>query len=188
MHFLLKISLLFLCLTTQPLSALVGNTVEIRAAAFFHSSDRFRDIYGNVSGSYQIETSAKIWQRVEGWVNVDQFNKKGHSDSFEEKTKIRITNLSFGLKYAYPFCESFVAYAGIGASCSRVWIKNRSDFYQDTVSKVVPGGVIKSGVCYFITPSVFIDAFADYLYQPVHFQQRTNVGGFKPGLGIGVSF
>lgn len=178
------------CFYLQPLLAKIENSLEIRTAAFFHSSDRFREIYGNVSGSYQLEVSTK-WRACncyETWVNFDWFSKEGQSDGFEDPTKANIANLSFGIKISSPFCEKFTPYIGLGPSFSRIWLKNESRCHDERVSKVAVGVVFKSGINYFVTRCVFIDLFVDYLYQPVHFEQQVDIGGFKTGAGLGFKF
>ena len=41
-----KFLLILWCLNIYPLVAEVERSIEIRSAAFFHSSKRFREIYG----------------------------------------------------------------------------------------------------------------------------------------------
>jgi hypothetical protein len=41
---------------------------------------------------------------------------------------------------------------------------------------------------FFINRNVFIDVFADYLYQPVNFETHVDIGGFKIGAGMGIKF
>ena len=36
--------------------------------------------------------------------------------------------------------------------------------------------------------NLLLDVFVDYLYQPVHFSTRIDIGGFKIGAGIGYKF
>lgn len=172
------------------LSSLVAmeTSLEIRSAAFFHSSERFRDIYGNVGGNYQIEASTKLYDYVDGWANIDWFSKHGKSDGFNDPTRVSIANISLGIKFPYRLSEQFTAYIGVGPSLSRIWLKNKSQCGHETVSKWAIGGVLKTGVYYFISKGVFIDVFIDYLYQPVHFETHVDIGGVKAGLGVGVKF
>lgn len=163
-------------------------SLELRSAAFFHSSNRFRSIYGNIGGSYQLEASARLCDRLYGWGNLDWSPKHGKSDGFNDPTRINIGNISVGIKFPYRFCEKFTAYIGVGPSLAKLWLKNKSQFGHETVSKWAVGGVLKSGVTYFINRRIFIDLFLDYLYQPVHFETHVDIGGIKTGLGLGYRF
>ena len=183
-----RIFLVFLCLSLCPIFAEFQNSIEIRSAAFFHSSKRFRDIYGTVSGNYQIEASTKLYDCIDGWANFDWFSKHGKSVGFNDPTRVSIANISLGIKFPYQFCEQFTPYIGIGPSLSRIWLKNKSQCSRETVSKLAIGGVLKTGVYYFINRHIFIDVFVDYLYQPVHFETNVDIGGIKTGVGVGFKF
>lgn len=87
-----------------PLMA-IESTVEIRAAAFFPSSERFRNIYGNAGTSYQVEGSTELYDCVDGWANFDWFSKHGHSIGLSDPTHVSIANFSFGVKFPYRFCQ-----------------------------------------------------------------------------------
>lgn len=176
---------LILLISHCPLMSM-ETTVELRAAAFFPSSDRFRDIYGKVIGDIQIEASTQWPGCLESWVNLDFLSKHGKSIGGEDPTKVNIANVSFGINMPYQFCE-YTFYIGIGPSFSRIWLKNQS-CSEEKVSKLAYGGVLKSGVCYFLTECIFLDVFVDYLYQPVHFETKVDIGGFKIGAGLGVAF
>jgi hypothetical protein len=185
----LKLFFILLFLTNiNPLLAEFQSSVEIRSAAFFHSSERFREIYGNPGTSYQFEASTKLYDCLDGWTNFDWFSKHGKSDGFNDPTRVSIANISLGIKFPYQFSEKFTAYIGIGPSLSRIWLKNKSQFSHETVSKLAIGGILKTGIYYFINRHVFIDVFADYLYQPVNFETHVDIGGFKVGAGMGIKF
>lgn len=162
--------------------------VEIRGAAFFHSSERFREIYGNVGASYQIEASTPLCNCWDGWVNLDWSSDHDKSKRCDASTRVSITNFSFGIKYPYQFCERYIAYIGIGPSISRVRLKNKSQCEHERISKLAIGGVLKTGIYYFITCNLFVDLFVDYLYQPIHFEKRVDIGGVKTGIGVGAQF
>jgi hypothetical protein len=184
-----KTFFLFLLITNIcPLFAEFQSSIEIRSSAFFHSSKRFREIYGNAGASYQVEASTKIYDCFDGWANFDWFSKHGKSVGFNDPTRVSIANISLGIKSPYQFSEKFTAYIGIGPSLSKIWLKNKSHCSHENVSKWAIGGILKTGVYYFINKSIFIDVFADYLYQPVHFETHVDIGGFKIGAGLGIKF
>jgi hypothetical protein len=182
-----KIFLIFLLVNLYPLMA-TETSLEIRSAAFFHSSHRFREIYANISGSYQLEASIKFNDCFASWANFDWFAKRGKSEGLHDPTRVNIANISFGIKFPYQFCEQFTAYVGIGPSFSIIWLKNKSQCGHERPSKLAVGGILKTGVSYFISSCVFIDLFIDYLYQPVHFERHVDIGGIKTGAGLGFKF
>ena len=97
---LLRISLVLLCLTICPLFAEFQSSIEIRSAAFFHGSKRFKEIYGNVGASYQLEATTQLYNCLDGWANFDWFSKHGKSDGFNDTTRVSIANTSLGIKFS----------------------------------------------------------------------------------------
>jgi hypothetical protein len=171
-----------------PLSAELGCALELRSAAFFHKDRLFREIYGDVNACYEVEATVALNSCLETWANFDWFSRRGKSIGLGDPTRVRIANLSFGIKFPYQINNCLLFYAGIGPSFSRICIWNESIFLREHVSRIAYGGIVKLGIDYFITDNLFIDLFVDYLYQPVKFQNRLDIGGFKPGLGIGYRF
>jgi outer membrane protein len=171
-----------------PLSAETQNSIEFRTAAFWHSSGRFREIYGTVGPSFQVEASTSVYNCFQGWVNFDWFSKHGHSIGLNDPTRISIANTSLGIKLPYVLSEQLSVYLGLGASFARVELKNHLFNQSEKVSRLVYGGVLKSGFYYYFTDNLFLDTFFDYLYQPNNYQTHVDLGGFKTGLGIGMHF
>lgn len=166
-------------------------SVEVRTDAFFHSSELFRKIYGNVGVSYGVEASTELMNCwcLDGWANFDWFSKKGESTGCEgDSTRVHIGNISFGVKYPFQIYNCLTAYAGLGPSFSRIWLKNHSNCTKEKQSRFVCGGILKTGVCYYFYECMFLDVFVDYLYQPVRFHRYVDIGGFKTGAGIGIVF
>jgi hypothetical protein len=188
---LYSLMMMFLMCCAYPLKAELETTIELRSAAFFHSSKRFREIYGRVGASYGFEVSTRYRNCLAIWVNYDQFSKHGrvHGEC-GGKTRVDIYNASLGVNYLYPFCNCFEAYAGLGGSLSRINLKNRSHCFHEEKSKLAGGLVLKSGIIYYFSCNWFLDLFVDYLYQPVKFHHHhcVDIGGVKAGGGIGVSF
>lgn len=183
----LFLALLFLCGT--PLFAMGETTLELRGAAFFHSSDRFKAIYGRVGPSVQVEAATPVYRCFDGFANIDWSAQSGRSKGFHNKTHVSIVNLSFGLKYPYQICENLTAYVGIGPSISRIVLDNHYNNHdRRCVYKIAVGGIIKTGIYYSINCDWFLDVFVDYLYQPVHYHTHIDMGGFKTGAGIGYKF
>jgi hypothetical protein len=162
---------------------------EVRSAAFFHSSKHFRKIYGKVGANYQMEASIKSpYHCFATWANVDWLTKRGRSERYLGHNKISIGNISLGIKFPYQFSDRMTAYVGIGASLAKIWLKNKGLSHHENHSKLACGGVLKSGIYYYITKCIFVDLFVDYLYQPIHFKKLDDVSGLKTGVGVGVKF
>lgn len=164
------------------------NSVQIRTDAFFPSAHRFREIYGSVGPSYEIEASRKFNSFIDGWVNFDWFYKSGEGKGCHTKTHINIANGSFGIKFVYQFSKPVGIYLGLGPTFGGVWVKNESHCGHEKISKFAFGGILKSGFTFSLSKHVFLDLFADYFYQPVHFEHHVNIGGVRTGLGLGYKF
>ncbi len=162
--------------------------MEIRFAESLHSSDRFSKIYGNWGASYEVEASTQLPYCIDGWCNFDWFSKHGRSEGLDNPTRVQIATVSLGVRFPYQFCERFTGYLGIGPTISRIWIKNNSECSRGKTSKLLIGGVLKSGVIYSLCGNIFCDFFADYIYQPVHFETQVDIGGLKLGAGVGIEF
>lgn len=184
-----KLYFLFILFTISVLAA--DTSLEVRADAFIPTSKPFRKIYGDVGVSYGVEASACMGC-FDGWINFDWFQEHGRSHTEPgckgDSTKIEIANLSFGVKLPYLVCDSFAPYLGIGPSVSKVYLKNKSHCFHEKVSKWAVGGIAKFGVHYYFCDCMFLDLFVDYLFLPVYFHKRVDIGGFKTGAGIGVLF
>lgn len=173
---------------TQPTSHDLKNSIQIRADAFFPSSHRFREIYGSVGPSYEVQASRKINSFIDGWVNFDWFYKSGHGKGCHTKTHINVANGSFGINFVYQFSKPVGIYLGLGPTFGGVWLKNESHCGHERVSKFAFGGVVKSGFTFSLSKHFFLDLFADYFYERVHFEHHVNIGGFRTGLGLGYKF
>lgn len=180
--------LFWMIFSTLHLCAVDGSRLELRSAAFYHSSKLFRDIYGKASVDFQIQAATPLFKHFEVWVNIDTFSKHGHSIGFKDPTKVNITNCSAGLTYVYRLNCFQQLYVGIGPSFANIHIDNHSRFKHNKEFKSVIGGVVKAGLYYTLTDSLYLDLFVDYLYQPARFDNHVDIGGVKPGIGIGAIF
>lgn len=182
------ISLSTFCIFSTSVFADFQNSVEVRAGAFFHSSSRFREIYDNVGVSYGAESNMKLSYPFDAWSNFDWYSKNGKSIGFDDSTKIQIANISFGIKYPFQLAYNITPYLGIGPSISGVWLKNKSDCVTENKARLAFGVVLKTGVYYQFSDYLYINLFADYLYQPVDFQKSIDIGGLKTGIGLGMQY
>lgn len=171
----------------SPADHELKNTFQVRVDAFFPASHRFRDIYGTVAPTYEIEASRKLNSFIDGWVNFDWFFKHGEAGC-HTPTKITVANGSFGIKFPFKISTHVKFYVGLGPTFAGVWLHNKSHCNHEHVSKFSFGGIAKSGFIFSINKHVFFDLFADYFYQPVHFKNHVNLGGLRAGLGLGYQY
>ena len=164
------------------------NSLKIRAAAFIPTSKLFREIYQTVGPCIELEYAYRFRDYLEGWGNFDWFFKHGRSVGLNNPTKVKVANFSFGLKFPYNIKQCHEVYIGTGPSISGIWLTNKSCCGCEKVSKPAGGIIVKSGYYYNFSKHLFLDFFADYLYQPIHFQHRVDIGGLKMGIGFGGKF
>lgn len=162
--------------------------IKIRGGAFIPTASLFKDIYGRAAGNVQLEAATHLYRCVDLWANIDWYGKNGHSVGLCLPTQVNVINGSIGLKVPWNICDAFALYAGVGPSFGGIRLKNRTPFCCEKVSKGAVGAVFKTGSTYTITDRAFLDIYVDYLYQPVHFQSKVNIGGFKIGAGLGWTF
>jgi|GEM_PF-1095094 len=176
---------------------------ETRAAAFIPISSRFRDIYGNVGPSLQIEVAKRgpVYKELEAWANLEWIFMDGKPRQSCGTTDIDIINLSAGLKGIWNVHRDWIyVYGGIGPDIGFVCLENKMNCCLACCSNctpiektrhicnVAPGLWVKTGSQIFIGTFCF-DLFADYLYLPINaYRHTTDVGGFRFGGGIGGKF
>jgi len=108
---------LFLMIATAgflQLEAYEGS-FEIRSSAFYHSSERLREIYGDFGPTFGLEATKKLNSNYEAWIDFDA----SYVDSSSGcccKTNMSLLNASFGINYVFHFNSRFESYIGIGPS------------------------------------------------------------------------
>lgn len=165
-----------------------NSKLAMRCASFFHASQFFRDIYNKVGVDYQLEFTRKVFACMEAWGNLDWYSKSGNSVRFHKKTRVKIANVSVGLKYVYKISNQFDIYIGLGPSLGKIFLKNKINKSDQKLSKYALGAVAKTGLRTYLRYNLILDLFFDYIYQPVHFESHVNIGGAKIGLGLGKAF
>ena len=147
----------------------------------------FREIYGNWQVDYELELGKIFLKNYEAWANINWMSTSGHS-SLGSKTAFRNLNICVGGKYIFRFGEMWKLYLGLGINDACAYVRNHNPYVKKHVYKNWVGGIAKLG-CY-VEPidHFFIDIFADYLYQQVHFAHWEQIGGLKIGCGIGFCF
>ncbi len=117
-----------------PLIAEQQSTLELRCCAFGPSEKRFRHLYGNAGTTYEVEASFSLCHCLTAWSNFDYFSKHGRPSCLCAKTRIEMSNISFGLKYVYPLCGCLDCYVGIGPNFSGIFIDNKACCFKRTCS------------------------------------------------------
>ncbi len=162
--------------------------LDVRVAAFFPTSKSFRDIYGTVSPSYQIEATGSVREQWHLWSNLSYVNKSGRSIPLNVSSRLQLVPVAAGFKYVHDR-NGFAPYAGMGLSY--IWLKEKNNF--DLCNRVNSVGVIfKSGITKKYKRLAF-SLFADYQLQKFTVtnstgRQKTNISGFLLGGAIGVTF
>lgn len=175
-------------LATTAMDDVLNHTIQFRGAAFFPASKRFREVYGHAGANYQIEASTKVNSSLEAWVNLDWYMRNHHIIQ-SCSSRVKIANFSLGLKYVHTFTDYLDGYLGLGPSLGWLSIHNRSWFMSQRRSRFALGAVFKGGLRLYVTKNLFLDLFADYLAERVHFNNHhVQIGGLKTGVGVGVRF
>jgi hypothetical protein len=165
------------------------NSFKFRTGALIHTSKLFREIYKTACACFEFEAAHRIKPHIEVWGNFDWISNHGNSIGFCSPTTIKIANFSAGLKFPFLVQNRWEFYGGLGASLAGVFIRDKT-VTQDCKKrdKAVMGGVIKTGAYCFIGDHLFVDFFADYIFQPAQFARQVDVGGLRIGAGLGVAF
>lgn len=178
------IPLLLTVLTT--ISAYEG-TLAVRGASFFPLEHRFQQVYGNATWDVQVEAGMALNSGWEVFTNIDYMAIDRNKNSCC-KTYAEVVQGSFGLKRSFRLSDQNDFYLGVGPSFGHISLDNHSCCGKEVKSKYATGVVVKSGVRHFFYNGFFLDLFVDYLYQPVHFHKRVDIGGIKTGAGLGLAF
>lgn len=187
---LIAIHAIHLCAALFPLTFAEATTVEVRGDIFYHASHKFRRIYGSCAPDVQIEVSTPINPNgLDVWGNFSWSSTSGGCSCSDSDTTMRIYNGSAGVKYTLPvmFQESNL-YVGVGVSLSAATLKNRFFCINETFTKCAPGVTTKAGLIRYFGSNFYLNVFFDYLYQPIFYSNRVDIGGLKSGLGIGYAF
>lgn len=159
--------------------------IEFRGSGFYHTSHRFRSIYGDWNPDYQIEIARDIPCNFQVWLNGDWEREKTTIEHCGS-TRFRNLNISLGLRYIFARCCRLNPYIGLGPSFGFFKLENTTCCKNEKVKCLATGLVVKSGIYYRLSNRIFLDGFVDYLYQPTNF--HVDIGGVKIGGGIGFKF
>jgi len=167
---------------------------EARAAYFYPTDDRFRDVYSD-AGLYSIETSVQAWKQLYPWASVGFLYTSGSSVGEGSKTRLYMIPIGVGLKYLFDF-DRLQPYLGLGVVGAYANIHNDSSFVARRQSDWGVGGIAKTGCLAYVTQNLFLDIFLDYTYLKINFgnskknvlTRRADLSGLSVGGGIGYRF
>lgn len=179
-----RLSLVFFACFFAHIAA--SSVVELRIAGFYPASSTFREVYEDFGANYQIEASTQLKNNYDFWVNFSWYAKyKKHEIS---ESRIQIPTGSFGLKYIFAnnfFDDNTETYVGAGLALTNVFLREKGCCINSKNWNFSAGVVVKSGVSYSWNENVVVDLFLDYIYLPVEFHKKVNVGGLQVGFGLG---
>lgn len=179
---------LFVILISGSLSAfeVAQNSMEMRISGAIPVSGRYREIYGDIQASYELQVNTFLMQNISSWVNAGWITKKGFSTGCTRTpTRIEIASLSLGGNYFLPIYNNFSFYAGLGVILSQVNVKNH---HEGNAKAFSPGAVIKAGLNIDIFEDFYAGLFSDYYWQPGVYKTNVDIGGIRIGLGLGYKF
>ncbi len=162
--------------------------IDWKVGAFYPTGALFRQIYGACLVDYAVEMGKVFLKNYEVWANVDWMHATGHTRACHSRTRFENVNVSLGGKYVFRLYKCLNVYAGLGINAAFAHVHNDSRYVEESVHKNGTGGVAKFGLYFEPVNHLFIELFADYLYQRLHFQNHIQIGGIKAGGGIGLCF
>lgn len=165
-----------------------ATALDFRLAGFIPSSSLFRDIYGTISPSYQIEASWPLRHHFKVWTNVSYFNTSGESVPLHLESRLQLVPISAGFKYVYDVRNLFDIY--IGAGVCYTWLEEKINCNQknkaNNVGAILKFGITKEYRCFDFS------LFGDYQFQNFKVKHSNNhkvkASGFFLGGAFGVRF
>ncbi len=194
-HQLLKnVSIFFLFLLSFCSLESKRSTVDLegRLAGFFAKSETFKEVYGDVGASYQLEAALRLPQNLKWWNNFSYMGKQGHSVPLRVDTCLTVFSVSSGLKYLIWFSENANIYLGVGPVYSWMKEKNDSEFIRRTNKRDGAGVLFKSGITR-VQNHLILSLFVDYQLQKLRKRgsigsRKIDLSGFYLGFSIGGGF
>ncbi len=163
--------------------------IDFRIAGFIPNSDLFRDIYGTINPSYQLEAACNVKKGLNAWGNFSYFNAHGNSIPFHNKTRLQMLPISAGLKYVHVLHCCFDIYAGAGLCYT--WLKEKNKLCLSNSASNF-GGIFKLGIiknCECLRFSLFSDyQLQNFKIKKSMCNKKVNANGLLLGGAIGISF
>ena len=164
----------------------LGQAAEIlfsaRLSYLMPAEQAFRDIYGG-GIKYGGTMAVALFKNFDVFVDGSFYLKKGELSYTKEETKLSVVPVILGLQYRIK-SGKFQPFFGLGAG---YFAFKETNIIGD-VSKSGLGFAGRAGALFFVTKSIFIQAYANYSHcrmTPADF--TINIGGIEAGIGFGVS-
>ncbi len=176
----------------KPFHALL----EAKAGYFYPTNPLFKKIYSG-GGIYGLEASFQPWKYLYPWVSGSYFSKSGNSSGGDTHTVITFFPIGYGLKYVVPCQEHIDFYLGVGGLATYLRMQDRSPHVKRTTTNWGFGGIVKTGLLFNMSNSLFVDLYSDYSFIRVDFdsdeedsvlRQDVSLSGFSFGVGLGYRF
>lgn len=170
--------------------------LEVKAGYFFFSDSKMRKIYDKGGFDVQLSGSYPLWRCLQLYGSVEYLQCHGRSLADHQKTRIREVPFSLGLRALFPLGCNFSYYLTAGPRFFCVHSHNDSSYVDRTISKSGLGLFVNTGFTYSLSQCFFVDLFGEYSYGRLNYTsyktntygEKTQVGGFTFGAGLGYSF
>lgn len=154
---------------------------DARVGSLLPISSLFREIYGTVNPSYQLEISGDLSRRIKAWGNGAYSHIQGASVPLKTKSHLQMVPLSFGVKYFGYLTENWEFSIGLGPCYTWLCETNDSQFIPRAKTLHGLGGIGKILFARKVR-GISSSVFADYLLQRA---SNVDLSSFIFGGGIG---
>ena len=173
--------------------------LELKAAYFLPTGDRFKNVYGG-SGIYGLEFTFQAKDFLYVWTSADFYLKSGHAYgsacTSPSSTDIWFLPFAAGIKL---FCPINIVdlWLGGGILGTYVNVKDHNPNVISSISKWGVGGIVKAGAIINCTKYFFLDLFTDYSFMQIPFHDtrkgtviphKADLSGWSFGGSIGFRF
>lgn len=172
-----------------------GVHLEGRAGYFHPWDEKINKIYGG-GGSYGLNVSYPITQKVELWGDFNYIFLSGKSSPCRHTTELNLFPISLGLCFAVFKREYYQFYLAVAPTYTAVHQKNYAKHIDRTRTKGTPSGTSEIGARIYATRHVLFSVFTRYSLGVIDFSsskknvtgRSLQIGGFSIGGGVGYDF
>ena len=171
-------------------------SLEVKVGYFFFADSTLRKIYKEGGVDVQLSSSFPLWRWLQGYASFEFFERRGRSLNEHQRTSIWEIPISVGLKPVFNICPKIQYYFALGPRYFYIHEHNDSSLVDRHISHNAIGGFINTGFNFFPMEHFLIDVFGEYSYGRVRvhphkhhvYSERTQIGGFSFGVGLGYAF
>lgn len=159
-------------------------SIQAKASYFLPADSYFKSIYGNAP-TFGAKIGLDIWKGLGVWVDAEFYSKKGKTSLSGEETELQLFPLAAGIRCMFLRSRSFSPYLGAGIG----YFQYKEVNPIGTVSKSDTGFVAQAGFMLKLGRTFFFDiqgSFSNCKVNPAGVE--ADLGGWKAGLGLGISF